>query len=262
MHRAGELCAAGSSVELNAADIVALIERGATEEAVYPDCCALIFSGRAASPSELHILADASWVWRELEGHQLVLVVTRKAMARLGGEMLLESAGAFHLPTTLRGLVMTTLEPQVPLQARVAYRFAKSIEIVCETLKLYRDGDLLPLASDGVLSAADTRRILAAQRLIEERCNEKLTLDAIARSCGLNRSKLTRGFRDLFKRSVAEALSERRLELASSMLLTTDLPIASVGYEAGYENKASFARAFGRRYGRTPSDYRTNAMAA
>ena len=262
MQRAGDLCGGGSSVDLTATDIVALIGRGLAEEAVHPDCCALIFRGNAASPSELHILANASWVWRELEGHQLILVVTRKTLARLGGDTLLECPGAFHLSTTLRGLVMAVLEPQVPLQARVAYRFAKSIEIVCEALKQNRDGDLLPLASDGVLSAADTRRILAARRLIEERCSEKLTLDTIARSCGLNQSKLTRGFRDLFKCSVAEALSERRMELASSMLLTTDLPVASVGYEAGYENKASFARAFGRRYGRTPSDYRTNAMAA
>ena len=262
MQRAVEPCAARSSVDLTATDIAVLIGGGQAEESVHPDCCAFIFRGHAAPPAELHILADASWEWREPEGPQLVLVVTRKALARLGGEPLLESPGAFHLSTTLRCLVMAILKPQVPLQARVAYRFAKSIEVVCEALKQYRDGDLLPLASDGVLSAADTRRLLAAHRLIEERCNEKLTLDMIARSCGLNQSKLTRGFRDLFKCTVAEALSERRMALASSMLLTTDLPVASVGYEAGYENKASFARAFGRRYGRTPSDYRTNAMAA
>ena len=78
----------------------------------------------------------------------------------------------------------------------------------------------------------------------------------------MNRSKLSRGFRQLFNCSVAEALSERRLERASRMLLTTDLPVGCVGYEAGYENNASFARALGRRFGRSPSHYRTQAVAA
>ena len=33
------------------------------------------------------------------------------------------------------------------------------------------------------------------------------------------------------------------------MLLTTDKPVSSIGYENGYLNNASFARAFSRRFG-------------
>jgi AraC family transcriptional activator of pyochelin receptor len=66
----------------------------------------------------------------------------------------------------------------------------------------------------------------------------------------------------MFDCSVAEALAERRLAQASRLLLTTDLPVSSVGYEAGYLNNASFARAFGRHFGRSPSDYRAGALVA
>ncbi|MGD9815006.1 MAG: helix-turn-helix transcriptional regulator [Hyphomonadaceae bacterium] len=107
----------------------------------------------------------------------------------------------------------------------------------------------------------DTRRVIAARRLIDERWGQKLTLDGIARACGLNRAKLTRGFRDLFGCTVAEALAERRLHQARHMLLTTDLPVSSIGYENGYLNNASFARAFGRRFGVSPSDLRACAAA-
>jgi AraC family transcriptional activator of pyochelin receptor len=157
---------------------------------------------------------------------------------------------------------MALIESNVPIEAMATYRLAKSIEILCEALKLQRDGELLPLLGVGGLSPADTRRVLEARRLIEERCGEKLTLTNIAKSCGLNRTKLTRGFRDLFNCSVAETLMAYRLERASHLLRTTDRPVACIGYETGYENNASFARAFGKRYGRTPTDYRTRVLAA
>ena len=53
--------------------------------------------------------------------------------------------------------------------------------------------------------------------MIEDRAQEKLSLDSIARSCGLSRSKLTRGFKALFDYTVTQAIAERRLELASQM---------------------------------------------
>ena len=243
------------------AEIIALLGAPAPTASLV-EACAFIFAGPGSLPSELHVLADAAQAWSRARHTHLTLMVSKATLAELGGDLLLVEAGGFHLSSTLKGLAKAMLEPQVPAQAQAAYRLAKAIEAVCEALTQHRDGELLPLASDGALSAGDTRRVLAARRLIDERCNEKLTVDAIARSCGMNRSKLSRGFRYLFNCSVAEALSERRLERASRMLLTTDLPIGCVGYEAGYENNASFARAFGRRFGRTPSDYRTGILAA
>ena len=91
---------------------------------------------------------------------------------------------------------------------------------------------------------------------------ETATLDGISRACGLNRAKLTRGFRDLFGCTIAQALAERRLSHARRMLLSTDKPVSSIGYENGYLNNASFARAFGRRFGVSPSDYRARQVAA
>jgi AraC family transcriptional activator of pyochelin receptor len=104
--------------------------------------------------------------------------------------------------------------------------------------------------------------MLEARRLIADRSGEKLTLDVIARSCGLNRSKLSKGFKTLFDCTVAQAIAEQRLESARRRLLTTDLPVSSIGYEAGYSNNASFARAFGRRFGRPPSGLRCGDIAA
>ena len=107
-----------------------------------------------------------------------------------------------------------------------------------------------------------SRRIVAARRLIDECWDEKLTLCQIARRCGINRSKLARGFRLLYGCTVTEALLERRLAEARRQLLSTDLPVGLIGYRNGYNNNASFSRAFCRRFGVPPSDLRSGLVAA
>jgi AraC family transcriptional activator of pyochelin receptor len=191
---------------------------------------------------------------------RLMLVVQRSAFARIGGEE--ADATALHLPSSLRAIVLAIRDSSLEGETLQVYRLAKSIELLCETIRLQRAGELVPVGGDGVLSLDDARRIVAARRLIDERWNEKLTLNAIARACGLNRAKLTRGFRDMFSCTIAEAIAERRLSQASVMLRTTDLPVSSIGYENGYLNNASFARAFSRRFGVSPSDFRAYPMSA
>ncbi len=202
------------------------------------------------TPSRASLFADP----------RLVLVIQRSAFLRVGG--VAPDGAAFHLPSTLRGIVLAIRNSALIGETLQIYRLGKSIELLCETIRLLTDDELLPLAAEGVLSLEDTRRVVAARRMIDERWNEKLTLDKIARACGLNRAKLTRGFRDMFNCSIAEAIAEQRLGEAKRMLLTTNLPVSSIGYENGYLNNASFARAFGRRFGVSPSDFRACAFAA
>jgi len=194
---------------------------------------------------------------------RIVFLVQRDAVERLGGGGLLTlGVTGFHLTAELRAIALALREPAAEIEARSTYQLAKSIEFMCEAIRLFRAGELVSLAGEGQMSPADTRRMIAAHQMIVDRAQEKLSLDYIARNCGLNRSKLTRGFKALFDCTVTQAIAERRLELASRMLLTTDLPVSSIGYESGYLNNASFARAFGRRYGRSPSDFRVGELAA
>lgn len=195
-------------------------------------------------------------------GDGLVLLIQRAAYERVGGRPLEQCESGAHLPSALRAIVIAIRECSLSGETRKIYRLGKSIELLCETIRSIDAGELVPLASEGVLSAEDTRRVIAARRIIDERWSEKLTLDGMARACGLNRAKLTRGFREVFNCTVAEALAERRLSHASRMLRTTDLPVSSIGYENGYLNNASFARAFGRRFGLSPSDFRACQAAA
>ena len=168
--------------------------------------------------------------------------------------------GVFHLPSELRAIASKAFHYELMGAARVAYRTAKGLELLCETVQLSLHDKLIPLHAGSGLSASDMQRLFAAKQMLAEQFNKKLTLDGISRACGLNRAKLTRGFRAVFGISIAEALSEERLVCASVLLQTTDKPVSNIGYDAGYLNNASFTRAFARRFGVCPSEFRLRQL--
>lgn len=191
----------------------------------------------------------------------LVLAVERGACLRVF-DYAPDANIACHLPSELRMMVAAILDCTLPEPWRSTHRSAKCIELLSSTFQRIVEDDLVPLAGAGQLSARDSQRIVAAKRMIDERWGEKMTLDSIARACGLNRAKLTRGFRDMFACTVADALLDRRLGAARQLLIATDLPVSSIGYQCGYLNNASFTRAFSRQFGTTPSSLRAPRLAA
>jgi AraC family transcriptional activator of pyochelin receptor len=207
-------------------------------------------------------------------GAGVSLLIEAATWRRLGGAAPGEAdARGYHLHGELRAIAVALVDGTLgdgalrdgamPSGALRAWRAAKGVELLCETIRLGPAARAVPIAGTGAgaeagagLNMADAARILAARRMIDERWREPLSLAAIGRACGVNRAKLTRGFRGMFDCSIAEALAERRLTEARRMLAVTDLPVALVGYENGYLNKASFARAFSRRFGAPPSAWR------
>ena len=190
------------------------------------------------------------------------LIIARDTLARLfDWDAQSDDGRSFYLSHELRVVADALLSRDRSGPALIAYRLGKSLELLCDAVRAIDDDMLVPLEG-APLTFTDTKRILKARRIIDERWHEQLTLAAISRACGVNRAKLTRGFRTLYKTSVAEALLDRRLAEARRALLTTDLPVGQVAYRNGYLNNASFTRAFGRRYGQSPSDCRARVMQA
>lgn len=201
--------------------------------------------------------------FRELESedHLLVFAVSRGACRRLFGA-LPDPGGRWYLPSDLRALGQSIVAPECDTAAADTLRLARSIEMLCQLFAALRAGNLVAVDGQPGLTESDIARIAAAKRIVDTRWHEKLTIDNIARSCGINRDKLTRGFRELYRCSVGEALSERRLRQARTLLAASDLPVASIGYRCGYLNNASFTRAFSRRFGMAPTAMRRLGVAA
>lgn len=250
-------------------EMTILIGRGPFEGAAVPqDAIGVVYGfGAITASATVSLIGSgqvAELVDEDLDATRIVLLVAPTAINRIDGQVMPDahSRAHYHLPSELRAIALALRDCDRTGESGDIYRAAKGIELLCETWALVDACALAPLAGDSGLSRADSVRILAVRQMIDDRWHEKLSLERIAAQCGLNREKLTRGFREMFGCSIAEAIVERRLTEASRMLLTTDLPVSSVGYENGYLNNASFARAFGRRFGVTPSDFRAKRLAA
>lgn len=87
-------------------------------------------------------------------------------------------------------------------------------------------------------------------------------LEELARRIGTNEKKLTELFRQRFGMPVYEYLGEIRLERARLQLAGTASQVQLIAERAGYRNASDFSRAFRRRYGIGPRQYRQAAVPA
>ena len=227
------------------------------------DAVHLLFSGGGpGTPATVTLVGECSSRAAATDA-EILLIVERQALDRLFAFDADAFAGlAFHLNTGLREITTSISGTNKRGTCREPYLVAKSIELLCECVEALQAKTLVPVAPEGAMTLSDSRRVIAARELIDRRWTEKLTLDEIARTCGINRAKLTRGFREMYRCSVSEALADRRLSEARRKLLTTDLTVSTIGYASGYLNNASFTRAFGRRFGLSPTDLRACRLAA
>ena len=223
----------------------------------------LFLMGSDSRPASLHICNINEAMCRLTGLHSALAILCSAAphfLSQLGLDALTAAdAAGCHLTPELKLLADAGLFTRLTGRAGGVYRAAKGMELLCESLSLRASGGFVPLGEQGELTMLDSARIHAAKRFIAERFREKPTLEAIARACGINRAKLTRGFREMFDCSIAETIVEHRLIYARQFVAHSDRLISSVGYDSGYLNNASFSRAFHRRFGMAPSAFRARA---
>jgi len=85
----------------------------------------------------------------------------------------------------------------------------------------------------------------------------ELSLDEVARHVATSRRHLQRVFREVHGEPFRSALTHIRLERAAELLAEADASrIRDVARAVGYQEPAQFAKAFRRRYGVVPSEFR------
>lgn len=85
------------------------------------------------------------------------------------------------------------------------------------------------------------------------------TVQSLAHSAGLSRSAFMARFSEIFGRSPMAVVRDLRMRQAALDLTTTSAPVDVVAYNAGYESRSSFVRAFRKAYNVDPSEYRQSA---
>lgn len=92
--------------------------------------------------------------------------------------------------------------------------------------------------------------------IIAEEYASELVLEDIARRVASSRRQLQRAFDEVGHTSFRTYLTSYRMDRAAELLVETDLPVRDVADAVGYRQPAQFAKAFRRRHGCAPSEYR------
>lgn len=99
-------------------------------------------------------------------------------------------------------------------------------------------------------------------RLMRSQPELRWTIDDLARAAGMSRTSFTTRFRAAVGESPISYLTRLRLTRAAGYLATTSKNVRHVARLVGYDNEASFSKAFSRAFGRSPGSYRRDRLAA
>ncbi len=105
------------------------------------------------------------------------------------------------------------------------------------------------------LSPRALEQIRAAREILVAGPREPPTLTELSRSVGLNATKLTAGFRQVFGTSVFGYLQEYRLQQAFELIRSGAMGVTEAAYHVGY-TPAHFSSLFRKRFGMPPSELR------
>ena len=113
------------------------------------------------------------------------------------------------------------------------------------------------------ISGTSVRRTDMAQtklqlmmQYIQDRFRDSLSLDEIAASASVSKSRALQIFQDHIQFSPIAYLISYRLQRAAFLLSETEKPISSIAEETGFSDSGYFCRTWKKHYGMTPKEYR------
>lgn len=106
------------------------------------------------------------------------------------------------------------------------------------------------------VTAAAISRVTRAVRSIEERVDENLTLDELARAARLSAFHFLRTFKDLTGVTPHQYVMRTRLRRAAARLMVEREKILDVALGSGFGDVSNFNRAFRAEFGVSPRTYR------
>ena len=116
-------------------------------------------------------------------------------------------------------------------------------------------GDGQTLAKEDVCDM-DKDFVERFKSLIEEKMGDSgLNVEDLGKDMGLSRVQLYRKIKSLTNYSPNELLRIARLKKAASLLASSDMTGAEIGYEVGFSSPSYFAKCYKEQFGESPTDF-------
>jgi AraC-like DNA-binding protein len=105
------------------------------------------------------------------------------------------------------------------------------------------------------LSNDDLHKIEQVKSILDIEFRNDNTHAHLARRVSTNESKLRKGFKQVYNKTIYEYLVEVRMEKAKEMLRTTDEPVKTVAIKVGYD-VSNLIKQFKKITGMAPQEWR------
>lgn len=167
-----------------------------------------------------------------------------------------------HLPDIPWGVLPNALAVMLwPLVEQVTAEWAlpwPETSLRCQSRMLELLSIIYSYVHEQSLTQGTPTRVALAQakRFIETHTNEPFNLQQLSAHVALSSSYLAHLFKQTFGISPAQYHTDLRIQKAQALLQINDLAISEIAGAVGYASQQAFTRAFRRKVGLTPSDFR------
>jgi len=168
------------------------------------------------------------------------------------GELFFKTAPLSHATEML---VCQLLKPPENLALRPLYLKSKIYSLLYAYLDETFCINKSP-GSSGTLSQRDIEKLEESKHILENDMLNSFNMHSLSRKVGLNRNKLSYGFRDNFGITIFDFCKQTRLRKAYERLVNTEMSILQIADAVGYTHASSLTVAFKACYGRTPMQIR------
>jgi AraC-like DNA-binding protein len=162
--------------------------------------------------------------------------------------------------STFRRLIDVALAESSAPRAGSAGVLARVSELLfVEVVRQHVAG--LPPESVGWLAGLRDDHVGRALQQLHQRPAHPWSLEDLTRQAGVSRSVLAERFTQLVGVPPMQYLAQWRIQLAASLLRTSQASLAEIADKVGYGSEAALSRAFKRQVGVAPATYRRGAVA-
>jgi AraC family transcriptional regulator, melibiose operon regulatory protein len=100
-------------------------------------------------------------------------------------------------------------------------------------------------------------KVEAMARFISEKALDDISADDVAKAANLHPNYAMSLYKRAIGLTIKQSITRHRLDTAQSMLISTDLPVASIAFDCGFGSLSSFYAAFEQRFEKSPAAFRT-----
>ena len=198
-------------------------------------------------------------VFARLGGEQTLLTCGVLSFDHVAGQKLIAQLPPFIHIKSHKGELPSHLQSLIQLMSTEAKTLSPGGEtvmahlsdiIVIQAIRYWVER--APEASQGWLGALKDPKIGKALTAIHRHPESTWTVDRLADQAGMSRSGFSARFTEVIGTSVKQYVTEWRMSLARMKIMQSDVSLADLAEELGYQSEAAFSRAYKRIMGVSP----------